>query len=293
MRQSCVILCVFLQIQQVVRDRGAEEPAHLGGVVRLPEDPHELCQRGLRRHVVGLQQMQVVFQVEADVVDCQIAALILHLRGHYDGFSARDGGADDVKEAAALIGGKSAHAVALHDHCVVVLQKVGKQHAVRAGDHLHKPDAGIELVVEDRRRQAGRADILHQKAVLQDGERRIVDAGKRLQAGRVGLPRARAEDDAPVEDDHHAAQVGHRHAEGVDEIRLGVRVFKQDRLLRTGQNDRLRGILDQIGKRGGGVGHRVRAVDDDKAVEFSVVFTDGVRDRQPVVGRDIGRIQTE
>lgn len=86
---------------------------------------------------------------------------------------------------------------------------------------------------------------------------------------------AGAENDAAVEHDHHAAQIGHGAAERIGQIRLGIRVFKHDGLLCARQDDGLGGILNEIGQRRGCIGHGVRAVGDDEAVIFLIAGADG------------------
>ena len=234
--------------------------------------------------------MEIVLQVEADVIDGQIAALVLHLRRHDDGLFGLHGLTQDALEAAALIGRQAADAEALDDDGVVMLEQVRQHAAVRAGDHFHERDALTELVIEHGRGKGGRADIFHQEAVLQHGQLRIVDAGEGLQADGARFACTGAENDAAVEHDHHAAQIGHGAAERIGQIRLGIRVFKHDGLLRARQDDGLGGILDEIGQRRGCIGHGVRAVGDDEAVIFLIVGADGAGDRQPVRGSHIRRV---
>ena len=125
--------------------------------------------------------MQIVFQVEADVVNGKVASLVLHLRGHNDGLvPARDRAAQNVKIAGALIRGQAANAVTLNDDGVIVVNQVGKQAAVRAGRHFQQTDVLVQPVVEAGTVEAVRADVFHQKAVLQHGKNGIIDAGKGL-----------------------------------------------------------------------------------------------------------------
>ena len=59
--------------------------------------------------------------------------------------------------------------------------------------------------------------------------------------------------------------------------------------LRAGKNDRLCQSLKHKGKRGGGIGHRVRAVEHHKAVVAVVGLHDDVVDLEPVARRRNGR----
>ena len=63
-------------------DGCVEHLTHGKGIVRLTKDPHELCHNGFRGHVVSFQNVRKGFQRVADLINADVAAFELHLRGH-------------------------------------------------------------------------------------------------------------------------------------------------------------------------------------------------------------------
>lgn len=82
-------------------------------------------------------------------------------------------------------------------------------------------------------------------------------------------------DDVRPRDDEAAEQVVH-----------GVGLQRKDGGLRAGQDDGLAEVAHHEGERGGGVGERVCAVEDDEAVEQVVVLLDAEGHARPVGGGD-------
>ena len=230
--------------------------------------------------------------MSAHVVDRQIAALVGHLRGHHHDFAFLHGGADDVIKAAALVLRQTAHTEALDDESVVVLRHKFHQLPLCAGDQLQKADIGLQTVVKYRLVAALAADVLQEMLILQHRQIGIVDAGKGLKALGIGLSGPRAQNHLAVEHDLHAAAAAAGVNESIGQIALGVGTVKPNGLLRAGQHDGLGAALHQITQRRSGIGHGVRAVADDKAVVAVIVFPDGAGDAQPMLGMNIGAVQT-
>ena len=99
-----------------MRDRGIEQPLDLASHMRLAEDPHQLGDDRLGRHVVGFEHAGSALEMIAHLIDAQIAALALHLRGHDDRFAALGRIGDAFQKTARS--GHAAHTVALYDACV-------------------------------------------------------------------------------------------------------------------------------------------------------------------------------
>ena len=61
-----------------------EHLTHLIMILRLPEDPHELCHGGFQGHIVGLDETEGIFDLLANFVDGHVAAFLGDLGGHDD-----------------------------------------------------------------------------------------------------------------------------------------------------------------------------------------------------------------
>ena len=79
--------------------------------------------------------------------------------------------------------------------------------------------------------------------------------------------------------------------EAVIKVAPGVGIIQGDGLLGTGDDDGLRGVLDQIGQGGGGVSHGVGPMGDDEPVILLIPLLDGSCHLQPVGGAHIGTVQ--
>ena len=91
-----------------------------------------------------------------------------------------------------------------------------------------------------------------------------------------------------VKDDVHAARaVVAGVEEGVAQVLARVGVLVEDRLLRASDDNGLGVVLDEVRERGGGIGHRVRAVREDEAVIRIVVRAHARRHLQPVAAVDV------
>ena len=74
------------------------------------------------------------------------------------------------------------------------------------------------------------------------------------------------------------------------EITPRVGILHIDGFLRAGEHDGFAAVLNQIGKRAGCVGHRIRAVGDNKTVVSVVMIPQTFGQRQPAVRRHVGGI---
>ena len=126
-------------------------------------------------------------------------------------------------ELRSAVGRHPAHAEALDDQRVVVLQHPGQQCAVRARDHFQQGDLLVHPVVEDGPLPALRHDEGQNPSVADIGQLRIVDAGKGAEALGVRLSGAGTQHDLPVEDQQDPAKIRAGAAEGVLQVHLGVR----------------------------------------------------------------------
>ena len=85
--------------------------------------------------------------------------------------------------------------------------------------------------------------------------------------------------------------------DGCDEVLLPVRSQLTDRQLRASQNDRFTQILQHEAERRGSICHRVRAMQDDKAVEAVVILSYDAHKPSPMLQTHIagidGRVEGE
>ena len=166
--------------------------------------------------------------------------------------------------------------------------EVVKNAGVDAGDELEHEHAGGEPVVKLRRACDVLRDVIHDLPAAQDGRLGVVNARKGVVALRAHLARAGAEDDLVVKDDVHTAGAVVAGVEkGVAQVLARIGVLIEDRLLRAGDDDGLGVILNQVRQGRRRVGHRVRAVREDKAVVSVIVPAHAGRHLQPVAAVDV------
>ena len=174
-----------------------------------------------------------------------------------------------------------------HERAVMGLEIV-KNAGVDAGNELEHEHAGVEPVVKLRRACGLLRDVIHDLPAAQDGRLGIVDARKGVVALRAHLACARAENDLVVKDDVHAAGAVIAGIEkGVAQVLARVGVLVEDRLLRAGDDDGLGVVLNQVRQCRRRVGHRVRAVREDKTVVSVIVLAHAGRHLQPVAAVDV------
>ena len=159
-----------------------EHLPHLIMIPRLPEDPHELSRDGLGRHVERLKHLRAFADLVPDLINADVAALVLHLRGQNDGLAALNALLQHGQEVIPVIRRDAAHAEAFQDQRIVVPEHPARKLRPRAGNELQERNALVERVIEDRLGQAGVFDILQNAAVLQNSQIRIIDAGEGLVA---------------------------------------------------------------------------------------------------------------
>lgn len=95
----------------------------------------------------------------------------------------------------------------------------------------------------------------------------------------------------PVKNDVNAGKaVVLRGDKRVVEVAPRVGILHIDGFLRAGEHDGFAAVLNQIGKRAGRVGHRIRAVGDNKTVVSVVMIPQTFGQRQPAVRRHVGGI---
>ena len=103
--------------------------------------------------------------------------------------------------------------------------------------------------------------------------------------------RPRAGDHLAAEHDRHVARgIVCRIEQALVQVQLGVGEGIGHGALRAGEDDGLGAVLDEVGQRGGGVGHGVGAVQDDEPVEGVVALADGGGDAQPVARTHVGAV---
>ena len=176
-----------------------------------------------------------------------------------------------------------------------MLKDLGDQLRAKAGREFEQEDLRVEGAAELHR--AGgprRRDIPHQPVALHKSQRREIDRRKGIVADGLVLFGAGAGNDVPAEHHHHApaARVeGADHA--VAQVFLSVGDLVGDGLLRTGQDDGLVGVLDQVGQRRRRVCQRIGAVADDEAIVQGVVLLYSLGHFQPMLRAEVGAVDVE
>ena len=130
-------------IQNVVRDRGVEQAVDAGGVFGLAENPHELSRDGLGRHVERFEHLRAFADLVPDLINADVAALVLHLRGQNDGLAALNALLQHGQEVIPVIRRDAAHAEAFQDQRIVV-----PEHPVPSRSHslILQRDALLTIV---------------------------------------------------------------------------------------------------------------------------------------------------
>ena len=160
-------------------------------------------------------------------------------------------GLHTVHEIPVLREGQAANAVCLDDNGFVMIRDVVQHARIHPGNQLEQEDFRHHLVVELKRCHGGlRNNVPQDAAAVDRRDFRIVDARKRIVTLGSCLAGAGADDRAAGEYQEHTAHtVFAGEADAVEQVFLRVGDFIHQRLLRTGQHDRLVRILDEVGKR--------------------------------------------
>jgi len=159
----------------------------------------------------------------------------------------------------------------------------------KAGRQLEQKDLGVQRPAKLHRAGGpGRGDIPHQPVTLHQRQRREIDRRKGIVADGLVLLGAGARDDMPAEHHHHAPAAGVQRADdAVAQVFLRIGDLVGDGLLRTGEDDRLVRILDEVGQRRRRIGQRIGAVADDEAIVERIILLHGPRHQQPVFGAEV------
>ena len=225
------------------------------------------------------------------MVYAKIASLVFHLGGKHYELALFHPFLHALIEPRLF--GQAPYAKALDDQGVVSLQEEVRHLPSGPRGQLQKSYFRVQGVVKPGGVGTLRADIAKQRAVPQDSQVGVVDAGKGLEALGPGLFRPRSGDDLVVKDDGDPRQVLRGTAEGVLEVNFGVRGVKADGLLGAGEDNGLGACLNEIAQRRRGVGHGVGTVGEDEAVVVVEMGPDGLGHHQPVSGQDVGGIQAQ
>ena len=202
----------------------------------------------------------------ADLINAQIEALFGDLRGHNDGATRIDPAENCLLERLAGLAklGNTANAKGLQNHGVVAVGKGVEDARVHAGRKLKDKHAWVDAVVETHRVFAlmrAVEPVAHDAVVADVGNGRIVDANERVKAHGALLAGARAGNGYAAKHDRNVVRMLVECIEqALVQVELGVGKGIAHGLLRAGEHDRLRAVLNQIGKRRRGVAHGVGAV---------------------------------
>ena len=141
-----------------------------------------------------------------------------------------------------------ADAKAFDDYGVIILEDLRKEHGRYARCQLQKKNFFVQLIVKYRR--SFRLFLLHvsyDPALVDRCQKRVVYAGKRCIAERLGLLGSRSRDDFSVKNDlyTHGLIVGSI-KDAVSQVGLGISDLESYRFLCTCEHYRLARSLDEI-----------------------------------------------
>ena len=133
--------------------------------------------------------------------------------------------------------------------------------------------------------------VAHDAVVADIGDGRIVDANERVKAHGALLAGARAGNgDAAKNDRDVVRMLVERIEQALVQVELGIGKGVAHGLLRTGEHDGLRTVLDQVGERRGRVAHGVGAVQNHEAVVVGITLDNDVADTHPVARAHVGAV---
>ena len=133
--------------------------------------------------------------------------------------------------------------------------------------------------------------VAHDAVVADIGDGRIVDANERVKAHGALLAGARAGNGHAAKNDRDVVRMlVERIEQALVQVELGIGKGVAHGLLRTGEHDGLRTVLDQVGERCGRVAHGVGAVQNHEAVVVGITLDDDVADAHPVARAHIGAV---
>ena len=216
--------------------------------------------------------MKVLLDPMAHLIDLHVAAFVCNLRRHDNDLALCDPLLHLLIKGVQQRLRDPSDAEALDDQAIIVLKQVFHQLGLGPGDQLQHHDTLAQMIAEADRFGIG---LLRKKAddlpVLYHRQHREVDAAEGVVAAGIGFLRAGPRNDIPVENKRHApgSRIP-RIADAVDQVLPRVGALFADRLLGSGHDDRLIGVLDHVRQCRAGIGHGVRTVADDKAVVVQV-----------------------
>ena len=171
-----------------------------------------------------------------------------------------------------------------------IIQNIG----FYAGNQLKKKDLGPKGMVEYRRfLLMGRRCVTDHTPVIDKGGDGIVDAGKGSIAFGFHFGPA-PQNGLPGENEKHTRYTRLTgKAETVQQIFPGVGDGVGQGPLGAGEDNGLAGILDEVGEGGGGVGHGICAMGNDKAVILLKIGLDSFHHKQPMLRLDVGGVNIQ
>ena len=79
----------------------------------------------------------------------------------------------------------------------------------------------------------------------------------------------------------------------IEQVCFCIGYFHGNWFLGTGDDNRLRRVLNQVGQCRRGVCHGIGSVADDKAIIFFIVILNGAGHQKPIFRLDVGRVNVE
>ena len=244
---------------------------------------------------MGLQKIVALHRFEADLVCRKVASFHHDLRRDHYRYALLRQSLQPLEEIPVLREGHSADSVSLHHDRFVALRDELQYAGIHPRYQFEKEHLRLHVLVEsDRSFRHWRHRVLQHPSSVYSSDHRVVDARESAEALRLELPRPRSRDRLTGKDDVHSAySVFTREAYAVSQVLLRVSDLVHQRLLRARHDDRLRGVLDHVRERRGGISHRVRSVRDHESVVVIVFFFDRTADLIPVLRLHVRAVDPE
>ena len=292
--RSCNVL-----VRKFSAQRTAEHPFGLPARAFEAKNIHEFGYGGLGGHVVSREDAAAL-ELQAGFVELHGDPAAVALRDVEHDDAAADGLLQGMDEP--FGGGGVSCAVSFEDHGAQSgCGEHGAEHRlIEAREELDDLDAagqaggdaqlaGILRGAEDRREVVGDIDAdLGQRGVVLRAEG-VEGLGAAFR-GAVGAEKAVLEVERHLGDQRSAVAAGSGDLDGRDEVLAAVGAQHADGDLASGEDHGLGEVLEHEAHGRGGVGHRVGAVQDDKAVVTGVVVADDPGELDPVCRGDVRRV---
>ena len=221
----------------------------------------------------------------SDLIDLHIASLVHNLCAHDNDLSVCDQLVHCLEEILVLNAWQSAHAVAFDDHCIIVLTDPGQKFRVHTWNQFQQKDSWIDVDVKCWIGAWAAFFYIVDNLVVADGcKYREINAVKCIKAlGLQFLCTGSGNYFAIKYDAYSMCIRAGCKTKRIEQVCFCIGYFHGNWFLGTGDDNRLRRVLNQVGQCRRGVCHGIGAVADHEAVIIVIILLQDLGELQPVL----------